>query len=141
MRKSKFLVCIVCVLLIITGCGDKKELTVEDFEEIRAGMSTEEVIDILGEPLEIVSNNNTAHEQWQVDNDNNNDRWLVDDPNYYYKFAGGSEEELRELGIKLEDSKNLIYYHYEYGENVHSGEPNYQNVYIIDDVVVMMSFM
>ncbi len=134
MRKFKLIVYIMCVLLVVTGCG-KKELTKKDFEKVSAGMSTDQLVNTLGKPTKIVTDSNLAHAQKQEDSDNNNDGWLVDDPDYYYKFAGGDQEDVWKLSEKMSSSDNLIYYHYEYGEE------RYQNVYIIDDEVVWMSFL
>ncbi len=120
------------VMTLLVGCN-AKELTDEDFKEVKAGMTTEELVDTLGEPQEIVTDTELAFKQKHTDSDNSLDREIGEDGNLFIRFAGGTEEDLEKLRDKTANADEMSYYHYEYGDS-------YRNVYIVEDQVVWMTF-
>ncbi len=127
---KKILTCIVILTVSLVGCI-QKELTYKDFEKIEAGMSTREVKNRLGDPQEIVTDNYLAHEKMNEEAENEDP---AEAPEIYYEFSGGTADNMHKLGDQITNSDDLMYYHYEYGDN------GYQNIYLIDDKVVWRTF-
>ncbi len=132
MKLKKIITIVYIGIMIATfsGCS-QKELTDKDFDQIKAGMTRDEVERSLGEPKEIVLDDEEAHSQ-RYDESQNEDP--VDAPQIYYDFAGGEQKDFQLLGEKVRSSDNLSYYHYEYGDD------DYENIYFIDDEVVWRTF-
>ncbi len=130
MKKFFMLISIGIMIITMAGCV-QKDLTDNDFNQIQAGMTTDEVKRKLGEPQKIVVDDEAVYGQMNKENENEDPE---DAPQIYYEFAGGTEEDLIELDDKIMKSNNLSYYHYEYGNS------DYQNIYFADDEVVWRTF-
>ncbi|MBP1047330.1 hypothetical protein I6N96_13685 [Enterococcus sp. BWM-S5] len=132
--RLRVLIFLLVTLSSLSTCRNIQEnLTESDFLQLRAGMTSDEVMNMLGEPKKIIIDNDEVNQIKEVESEEITDRLPYEDMLAFF----GSETKKKEYNEKRTSSNNLICYQYDY---TYSGNSEIWNIYLVDNEVVSMTF-
>lgn len=130
----------ILLLIMLSGlcsCSRDKQLTENDFRAVKAGMSTDRVKEILGNPQKIIEDEKFVEMLMDEDSNSSTDRWSSENPDIFDEFYGKKKKYYYDI---LDRMKGITCYEYGYKYDEKSSEIEKWHIYFYEDEVIWMTF-